>query len=61
MTLATTFSSLPLSVRTALLSTADSLGLSTAGLTAGTTLRVLLKTLADAFGAQPYNFNGILL
>jgi len=61
VTLNTTFGGLPLAVRTAMLSTADSFGLSTAGLTAGTTLRAILKNLADAFGAQPYNFNGTLL
>lgn len=61
VTLNTTFGSLPLAVRTALLETATSFSLSTAGFTGGTTLRVLLKALADAFGVVPYNFNGVLL
>jgi len=61
VTLNTTFGSLPLAVRTALMSTADSFGISTAGLTASTTVRVILKNLADTFGERPYNFNGVLL
>jgi len=61
VTLTTTFGALPLAVQTAMLSAAVSLNISTAGLTANTTLRVILKSLADTFSAQQYDFNGTLL
>ena len=61
VTLNTTFGSLPLAVRTALLATADSFGIPTTGLTGSTTIRVILKNMADMFQNQQYNFNGTLL
>lgn len=61
VTLSTTFGSLPLAVRTAMLDTATSFGISTSGLAAGTTLRVILKALAENFQASEYNFNGTLI
>lgn len=61
VTLSTTFGSLPQAVQNAMVSAAQSFGISTAGLTAGTTLRVILKALADNFQGQQYNFNGTLI
>lgn len=49
ITLASTISQLPVATRTALSTTATSLGFSTAGLTGATTLRTALKALADQF------------
>lgn len=61
VTLNTTFGSLPLAVRTAMVDAAQSFGFSTSGLTANTTLRVILKALADNFQEQQYNFNGTFI
>lgn len=61
VSLSTTFGSLPLAVRTAMIGAAESLSIPTTGLTAGTTLRVILKALADNFQDHQYNFNGTLL
>ena len=61
VTLETLFGGLPVTVQTALIETAVSFGFSTAGLTANTTVRVVLKALADNFQAQQYNFNGVLV
>ena len=54
ITLSTTFGSLPLAVRTALISTGQSFGFDTSGLTSGTTIRIILKAMADAFGAMQF-------
>lgn len=61
VTLATTFGSLPTPMQDAMIATAQGYGFSTAGLTGGTTLRVILKTLADNFAGRQYNFNGTLI
>lgn len=61
VTLATTFGALPAAVQTAMTNTAISLDISTAGLTSGTTLRVILKALADNFRTAPFNFNGTVI
>jgi len=58
VSLATTFSALPLALRTAMLSTATDLGVSSAGLTAGSSLRAMLKHLADQLQSRPYRFFG---
>jgi hypothetical protein len=58
VTLATTFGSLPQAVQAAMLATATDQGISTAGLSAGTTLRVILRFVADAYSARVYDFNG---
>jgi hypothetical protein len=58
VTLATTFGSLPQAVQTAMLATATDQGISTAGLAAGTTLRVILRFVADTYSARVYDFNG---
>lgn len=51
VTLATTFGSLPAAARTALISTAQSLGYATDSLSAGSTLRQCLKAMADQWRA----------
>jgi len=61
VTLDSTFGSLPLAVRTALADTADDQGISTAGITGGTTVRVLLKTMADAYEDRPLSINGLVI
>lgn len=61
VSLSTTFGSLPLAVRNALTTTAQSFNISTAGLTASTTLRTILKAMADNFQGQAYNFNGTMI
>jgi hypothetical protein len=61
VSLDTTFGSLPLAVRNALIATAQSFGIPTAGLTANTTLRTILKSMADSFQNKQYNFNGTLI
>lgn len=57
----TTFGSLPQAVQNAMIATAQSFNISTAGLTANTTLRTILKSMADNFQGQQYNFNGTLI
>lgn len=61
VTLNTTFGSLPVAVRNAMTATATDQGISTSGLAAGTTLRVILRFVADNYSARPYDFNGILV
>jgi hypothetical protein len=61
VTLNTTFASLPLAVRSALSATAVDQNISTAGVTGSTTVRVLLKLMADAYQSRQYNFNGTLI
>lgn len=61
VTLNTTFGSLPIAVQTAMIETAEEFGISTVGLSSGTTLRVILKTMADFFEDAQYNFNGRLI
>lgn len=58
VTLATTFGSLPAAVQAAMLSTAGDQNISTSGLAAGTTLRVILKFVADSYSARSFDFNG---
>lgn len=58
VTLSTTFGSLPAAVQSAMLATATDQGIATAGLAAGTTLRVILRFVADAYSARVYDFNG---
>jgi hypothetical protein len=53
VTLSNTFGSLSTTVQQALIDTATSFGFSTSGLTAGTTLRQILKALANNFGSSP--------
>jgi hypothetical protein len=57
----TTFGSLPLAVRDAFTATAQSFNLSTASLTAGTTLRTILEAMADQFQSRPYTFGGTVI
>lgn len=59
VTLATTFGSLPAAVQTALTDTAVSFGIATTGLTASTTLRQILKSMADHFQGTPYFFGAV--
>jgi hypothetical protein len=61
VTLSTTFGSLPQAVQNAIISAAQSFNISTAGLTASTTMRVILKALADNFQASQYSFNGTMI
>jgi hypothetical protein len=61
VSLSTTFGSLPQAVQNAIISAAQSFNISTSGLTASTTLRIILKALADNFSGQQYNFNGTLI
>lgn len=49
ITLDSTFSSLPQAMQDAMVATAQSFNISTAGLTAGTTIRTILKSLGDSF------------
>lgn len=61
VTLDSTFGSLPLAVRTAMISTAQSFNFSTSGLTAGTALRVILKVMSDLFQGDTFKIGGITL
>lgn len=61
VTLDTTFGSLSLAARNALTKTAQSFNLDTSGITAGTTLRVILKNVADQLNNSQYSFNGVLI
>lgn len=61
LTLDTTFGSLPAAVRSALSATAQAFGFSTAGVTGATTLRVILKAMADNFQGRPFSFNGAVI
>jgi hypothetical protein len=61
VSLATTFGELSIAMQAAIVATAQSFGFSTAGLTSNTTLRVILKALADNFQNQEFNFNGTLI
>ncbi len=61
ITLGSTFGTLSSNIQTALIETALSFNISTAGLTANTTMRVILKALADNFSSMQYNFGGVLL
>lgn len=58
VTLATTFGALPDAKQTALVATADSFALDRSGLTNATTMRAILKALADQFGDRVYDFAG---
>lgn len=55
----TQFGSLSQQRQDDLLATANSLGYSTAGLQATTTLRAILKNLADQWGARPFTLGGL--
>jgi hypothetical protein len=61
VTLNTTFSALPLAVRNALTATAADQGISTAGITATTTVRVMLKTLGDAYSQRSLTLGGVVI
>lgn len=61
VTLDSTFGSLSLAVRNALTKTALSFNLDTSGITAGSTLRQILKNVADQLNNSQYNFNGVLI
>jgi len=61
VTLATTFGALPANVQATMLTTGQEQGLSTAGLTSGTTLRAILKNMADQYGTRQYDFNGTII
>jgi len=54
-TLSTTYSQLSVGMQAALLQAAQSFAFNTTGLQASTTLRVILKNLADQFNARPLN------
>lgn len=60
-TLASTFSSLPALVQVALTATAQDQGISTVGLSGATTLRAILRSMADHYSSMVYNFNGVIL
>lgn len=53
ITLNTTFGSLPVAVQNAFINAANSFAFGTEGLNAGTTVRQILKFLADKFGDNP--------
>jgi len=59
--LSTTFSELDASTQQALLDTGISFGFDVSGVTASTTLRQILKGLANNFGNLPIDFAGIVL
>jgi len=59
VTLDTTFGSLPAAVQTALTNTAISFGIATTGLMAGTTVRAILKAMADVFVDAPFVIGGV--
>lgn len=61
VTLASAFSSLPAAVQTALIATAQDQGISTAGLSGATTLRTILRSMADHYSQMVYNFNGVIV
>lgn len=58
ITLNSTFGDLSATVQSAILATAADLELSTAGLTSGTSIRSMLKSLSDQTGDRSYDFNG---
>lgn len=57
----TTFGSLSQAIQDAFVATAQSFGLSTTGLTASTTLRQILKAMADGLDDRQYNFSGTMI
>ncbi len=57
----TQFSALPLSLRQDLQTTAQSLGYDTSSLTATSTVRQILKAMADQWGARPIVIGGVTL
>ena len=57
--LSRTFGTLPAALQAALVQTAESFGIPTTGLTASTTLRAILRAMADYFSQQRYSFNGV--
>lgn len=59
--LSSTFSSLPLAVRTALTDAANSFNLDTSGITGASTLRQILKIMADQFTTTQYKFRDVLI
>lgn len=61
VTLDSTFGSISLAVRNALTKTAQSFNLDTSGIASGTTMRVILKNVADQLNNAQYNFNGVLI
>lgn len=61
VTLSTTFASLPLTARNALVGTANSFGYDTSALSGASTVRAILKTMALQWGAAPILINGISL
>lgn len=61
ITLNSTFGSLPANARTLLSATAIDLGLDSSGITVNTTVRVMLKSIADQLAGNPVVFNGVLI
>lgn len=61
VTLASAFSSLPAAVQAALIATAQDQGISTAGLSGATTLRTILRSMADHYSQMAYDFNGVTI
>jgi hypothetical protein len=61
VTLNTTFGALPAAVQNALVDTAISFEIPTTGLTAGTTLRTILRAMADHFDPLPLVLAGVAI
>jgi len=59
ITLDSTFGSLSVPIRNAMLSTAVSFGFSTAGLNSGATIRVILKAMADLSQSATFTIGGL--
>lgn len=59
--LSTQFNQLPLAVRQSMIAAAESFGYDTSSLSGTSTLRTILKTLADQWGAAPIQIGGITL
>jgi hypothetical protein len=61
ISLSTQFSSLPLKVRQDLIATAQDLNLDTSSLSGNSTLRQILKALADSWGQRSFTLGGITI
>ena len=61
VTLSTQFGALPLATRQALIATADSFSYDTSSLSGASTLRQILKVMADQWGAKPVHIGAITL
>lgn len=60
VTLDSTFASLPAEVRTAMLSAATSFSIDTSSLSGASTLRTILKTMADSFSNQTFSLGKLV-